>query len=142
MTRAIVILQNLYNDVVEIFSKNKMADVQGKDDWKKEQFFYLKRWNFQSRQNDPKMWGRIEESVKLHALRAKDVLTCQRALRAYVITCQRALCAYMFTCQCVLHAYVLTCQLSLHAYVLTCQRALSACMLTYQLVLRAYVPTC
>ena len=27
------------------------------------------------------------ESAKLRALRAKNVLTCQRALRAYVLTC-------------------------------------------------------
>ena len=30
------------------------------------------------------------EPAKLRALRAKSVLTCQRALRAYVLTCQRA----------------------------------------------------
>ena len=46
------------------------------------------------------------------ALRAKNVLMCQRVLRAYVLMCQRAL-----------HAYVLTCQRALRPYVLTCQRA-------------------
>ena len=30
------------------------------------------------------------ESAKLRALRPKNVLTYQRALRAYVLTCQRA----------------------------------------------------
>ena len=31
------------------------------------------------------------ESAKFRALRAKNVLTCQRASRAYVLICQRAL---------------------------------------------------
>ena len=53
-----------------------------------------------------------EESAKLRALRAKNVLTCQCVLRVYVLTCQRAL-----------HAYVLTCQRAFRTYVLTCQRA-------------------
>ena len=52
----------------------------------------------------------LTESAKLRALRAKNVLACQLALRAYVLTCQRALCAYVLTCQCVLRAYVLTCE--------------------------------
>ena len=39
------------------------------------------------------------ESAKLRALRPKNVLTYQRALRAYVLTCQRALRAYVLTCQ-------------------------------------------
>ena len=46
----------------------------------------------------------------MRALRAKNVLTCQRSLRAYVLSCQRALHAYVFTCQCALRAYVLTCE--------------------------------
>ena len=46
------------------------------------------------------------ESGKLRALRAKNKLTCQSALRAYVLACQRALRAYVLTCQ--LHC-VLTC---------------------------------
>ena len=49
------------------------------------------------------------ESAKLHALRAKNVLPCQRALRAYVLTCLRALRAYVLMCLRVLRAYVLTC---------------------------------
>ena len=32
-----------------------------------------------------------QESAKLRATRAKNVLTCQSVLRAYVLTCQRAL---------------------------------------------------
>ena len=33
----------------------------------------------------------LSESAKLRKLHAKNVLTCQLALRAYVFTCQRAL---------------------------------------------------
>ena len=46
----------------------------------------------------------------MRALRAKNVLTCQRVLRAYVLKCQHALRAYVFTCQRAMRAYVLTCQ--------------------------------
>ena len=70
-------------------------------------------------------------SSKLHATYSKNMLTCQRAL-----------CAYVLTCQCVLRAYVLTCQCALRAYVLTCQGALRACVLTCQHALRAYVLKC
>ena len=56
---------------------------------------------------------RFKQSAKLRALRAKNVLACQHALRAYVLTCQRAL-----------RAYVLTCQRALRAYVLVCKRAI------------------
>ena len=49
------------------------------------------------------------ESAKLRALRAKKVLPCQRALRAYVLTWLRALRAYVFTCLRVLRACVLSC---------------------------------
>ena len=52
----------------------------------------------------------FRESIKLRALRAKNVLTCHCALRAYVLTCQRALRAYVLTCQRALRAYVPTCQ--------------------------------
>ena len=38
------------------------------------------------------------KSVKLRVIRAKNVITCQRALRAYVLTCKRALRAYVITC--------------------------------------------
>ena len=38
------------------------------------------------------------ESAKLRALRTKNALACQRALRAYVLTYQHALCAYMPSC--------------------------------------------
>ena len=50
------------------------------------------------------------ESAKLRALRAKNVLACRRALRAYMLTCQRALRAYVLTCQSALRAYVLMCK--------------------------------
>ena len=56
------------------------------------------------------------ESAKLRALRAKNVLACQLALRAYVLTCQLALHAYV--------PYVLTCQNALCAYVLVCKCAI------------------
>ena len=52
----------------------------------------------------------LKKSAKLCTLRAKNVLTCQRALRAYLFTCQRASRAYVFTCQRALPAYVLTCR--------------------------------
>ena len=51
----------------------------------------------------------------MHVLRAKNILTCQRALHPYVLTCQRALHAYMATCQRVLRAHVLTCFACLRA---------------------------
>ena len=38
------------------------------------------------------------KSVKLRVIRAKNVITCQRALRAYVLMCKRALRAYVITC--------------------------------------------
>ena len=69
------------------------------------------------------------ESAKLRALRAKNVLTCQGALRAYVSTSQRALHAYVPTCLACLRANVScvpTCLACLRAHVpcvLTCQRA-------------------
>ena len=74
----------------------------------------------------------FDESAKLRAMRAKNVLTCQRALCDYVLTCQRALRAYVFTCQHALRVYVLTCQRAFRAYVLTCQRALCAYVLKCQ----------
>ena len=70
------------------------------------------------------------ESAKLRALRAKKVLTCQRALRAYVLTCQHALRADVLTRQSALRPLMVTCQLSLSAYVphvSTC----SACSCTH-----------
>ena len=66
----------------------------------------------------------------LRALRAY-VLMCLHALRAYALTCLRALRAYVLTCLCALHAYVLTCLRPLHAYALTCQRVLRVYVLTY-----------
>ena len=90
------------------------------------------------------------ESAKLRATRAKNVLTCQRALRAYLPTCLTCLRAHVPTClaclranvSCVLtrqralRAYMLTCQRALRAYVLKCQRALRA---NWQLALCAHV---
>ena len=69
-------------------------------------------------------------------MRAKNVLTCQRAWHAYVVTCQRALRVYVLTCQRVLSVYVLTCQPALRAYVLMCQPALRAYVLKCQRALR------
>ena len=60
------------------------------------------------------------ESAKLRTLRAKNVLTCQCVLRAYVPMCQRALRAYVLTCQRALRAYLLICQRALRAHVPTC----------------------
>ena len=61
----------------------------------------------------------INESAKLRALRGKNVLTCKRALCAYVLTCKHPLRADVLTCQRALGAYVLTCQRVLRARVLT-----------------------
>ena len=46
-----------------------------------------------------KKWFCHAESAKLSAMRDKNVLTGQRALRAYVLTCQGALRAYVLKCQ-------------------------------------------
>ena len=57
----------------------------------------------------------LKESSKLRALRAKNVLACQRALRAHVpcvLTCSRANVTCVLTCSRALRAYV--------PYVLTC----------------------
>ena len=73
------------------------------------------------------------ESAKLRALRAKNVIPCQRALCAYVPTCLRALCAYVLTCQRALRGYVLTCLVCLRAHVPTCfacSRTHMPCVLT------------
>ena len=64
------------------------------------------------------------------------VLTCQRALRAYVLTCSRANVPCVLTSQRALRAYVLKCQHALRAYVLKYQRALCA---YWQLALCAHV---
>ena len=78
----------------------------------------------------------------MRALRAKSVLTRQRALRAYVVTCQNALRAYVLTCLHALHAYVLMCQCTLRSYVLMCQCALRAYVPTCLACLRAHLRTC
>ena len=72
----------------------------------------------------------LYESTKLRALRAKNVLTCQRAVRTYVLTCQSALRAYVLTCQRALGAYMLTCQHANVSCVLKCSRANVPCVLT------------
>ena len=74
------------------------------------------------------------ESAKLRALRAKNVLTCQHVLCAYMLPCQHALRDHVATCLACLSTnmpYVLTCS---HAQVPTC----FAC-LTYS---RAHVSMC
>ena len=87
-----------------------------------------------------KKWSHLNgESAKLRHIHAKNVLTCQRALCAYVSTCQCALCAYVPTCQRDFRACVFTCQSALRAYVLTC---LSVHVPTCHAYLRAHVPIC
>ena len=51
----------------------------------------------------------------MHALRAKNVLTCQRALCAYLLTHQRILRVYVLTC--ALRAYVLMSKRAILSYV-------------------------
>ena len=46
-----------------------------------------------------KKWFCHAESAKLCAMRDKNMLTGQRALRAYVLTCQGALRVYVLKCQ-------------------------------------------
>ena len=60
------------------------------------------------------------ESAKLRALRAKKMLTCQRALRAYVPMCPARLPAYVPTCPAYLPAQVPTCFACLGEHVTTC----------------------
>ena len=62
---------------------------------------------------------RFFEQVILRALRAKNVLTCQRALRTYVLTYQRALRAYVVMCQRALSAYVPMCLACVRAHMQT-----------------------
>ena len=59
------------------------------------------------------------KSAKLRVIRAKNVITCQRALRAYILKCQRSLRAYVLTCQRVLHTDLLICLTCPRAHVLT-----------------------
>ena len=88
------------------------------------------------------IYSAFEESAKLCALRAKNVLTFQRTLPAYVLTCQRTLRAYVLKCQHIFHACMLTSQRALRAYVLMRQHVLHAYMLTCQSALHAHVSTC
>ena len=78
--------------------------------------------------------SQTQESAKLRALLAKNMLVCQRAFRAFVLTCQRALRVYLLTYLRALRAYVLTCQ---RVFVLTCSRGNVPSMLTCS---RANVP--
>ena len=54
------------------------------------------------------VYSSVYESAKLRALRAKNVLACQRALRAYVLTCQRASRAPVPTCLACLRVHLPT----------------------------------
>ena len=74
------------------------------------------------------------ESAKSCAMHAKNVLTCQRVLRAHVLTCRYALRTQVLVCQRVLRAYVLTCQRALSTYVL--------CVSTWLAYLCIHVSTC
>ena len=85
------------------------------------------------------LWNMInvsKDSAKLRARRAKNVLTNQRALRAFVpyaLTCQRVWSARVLKCQGALRAYVLPWQCIFCTYVFMCQRTLrnyGRCMLT------------
>ena len=67
-------------------------------------FDFLKSQFFQVLFGPPKL-----ESAKLRALRAKNVLTCQRALRAYVPTCFACLRTHVSMCLVCLCGHVLTC---------------------------------
>ena len=83
----------------------------------------------------------------LRALRIKKLLTCQRALHAYVLTCQCAFRAEVLMYQSALRSHVLKCQRALRAYVITyqpflaCLRASVPCELTCFSYSCAHVPT-
>ena len=93
------------------------------------------------------------ESAQLRVLRGKNVLACQRALRAsvpllclvclraHVSTCLACLCAQVPMCLACLHAHVPTCLTCLRAYVPTCLVCLYAHMPTPLEYLCAHVPT-
>ena len=105
------------------------------------------------------LWNMIvsKDSAKLRARRAKNVLTNQRALRAFVpyaltcqrvwsarvLTCQGALRAYVLPWQCIFCAYVFMCQHTLRNYVrcmLTCSRACMLCMHSCLRAIRVNIP--
>ena len=117
--------------------------------------FYMAFYNYKK----PIYVNLWQESAKLRALRAKNVLTCQRALRAHVpyvptclaclrahvscvLMCSRANVLCVLTCQRALRAYVLTCLVCLRAHVPMCLACLCAHMPTCLACLRAHVPTC
>ena len=79
-----------------------------------------------SKDKPTRLFAIKNESTKLRALRAKNVLACQRALRVYVLTCQRALRADVLTCLACLLAYLLTCLACLRAHLSTCLACLGA----------------
>ena len=87
----------------------------------------------------------MEESAKLRALRAKNVLTGRRVLHGYVATCQRVWRGYVLTFQRALRALVLTSHCALSAYVPHMSTCL-ACLCTHVSTLlassRAHVPPC
>ena len=74
------------------------------------------------------------ESAKLHALHAKNMLTCQHALCAYVLTCSCAHLLCVLKCpraKRALHAYVSMYLACLHAHLPMCLACLCA-----------HLPTC
>ena len=79
-----------------------------------------------SKDKPTRLFAIKNESTKLRALLAKNVLACQRALRVYVLTCQRALRADVLTCLACLLAYLLTCLACLRAHLSTCLACLGA----------------
>ena len=62
----------------------------------------------------------LRESAKLRALSAKNVLACQRALRAYVPTCLECLRGHVPTYPVCLRAHVPMCISAYEPWVLTC----------------------
>ena len=79
-------------------------------------------------------------SSKLHATYTKNMLTCQRALCAYVLTCQCVLRAYM--CSHANVPCVLTCSRANVPCVLVCSRANMPCVLTCSSANMPYALTC
>ena len=90
----------------------------------------------------------LVKSAKLRALRAKNMLTCQCTLLAYVLTCLTCSRAHVPTCLACLRAHVQACFACSLAHVLMCLECLSAsfvnmpCVLMYSCVNMACERTC
>ena len=84
----------------------------------------------------------LVKSAKLRALRAKNMLTCQCTLLAYVLTCLTCSRAHVPTCLACLRAHVRMCVACLRAHVPTCLACLRAHVQACFACSLAHVPMC